>query len=338
MKSVKCAIVGCGGYAGAHARRLSARDDVEIVALVSRTEASIENLIQRRLSACSPAPRRYTSLPALLENEALDAVVLSTPHDVHVEQAVYAIDAGWHVLIEKPMAVTLDGARRIVERAREARRDGQKLQVGVCYNPAFSPAMRVVRKSVQSGNNGKLELVTGYLAQDWLRLTSGTWRQEPETSGGGQAMDSGAHLVHSLISGVGSQPAEVFAFSSTAGGRVDINTVISVRFQNGVLASLTIGGNSAVAGTGTSFIFTKGRIDVDAWQGAWVRNYGVDREPEVIEGLEEPSPDDNFIDAILGTSDLIATEEDGLLVAAFMDALYRSVSTGLPAVVERNLL
>ena len=147
-------------------------------------------------------------------------------------------------------------------------------------------------------------------------------------------MDSGAHLVHSLISGVGSQPQELFAWSSTAGAPVDINTVVSVKFANGVLANLTIGGNSPSDGTATSFIFDGGRIDVDAWRGEWVHSYRPDHEPERLEGLGEPSPDDNFIDAVLGKADLVATEHDGLLVAAFTDALYRSAASGRPERIE----
>ena len=308
------------------------------MALASRSESSIDALVQRRLSEYSPASRRYTSLDSLYKNEALDAVVLSTPHHLHVEQALQAIDAGCHVLIEKPMAENLDAARRLVNRARQVRKDGRSLHVGVCYNPAYSRAMEVVREAVRSGSHGDLELVSGYLAQDWKRLTAGSWRQLPQQSGGGQAMDSGAHLVHSLISAVGSRPREVFSWSESAGTPVDINTVVAVKFENGVLATLTIGGNSAVTGTGTSFIFTGGRIDADAWQGDWVRSYRPDQEPVVIEGLGEPSPDDNFIDAILGRADLLATESDGLSVAALMDALYRSAETGRPVSVDMDLL
>ncbi|MFP4510422.1 MAG: Gfo/Idh/MocA family protein [Spirochaetaceae bacterium] len=330
MKTVRCAIIGCGGYAGAHARRLSARDDVQIVALASRTASSIERLIERRLSDYTPAPTQYTSWETLLEREKPDAVVLSTPHHLHFEQAVRAMDAGCHVLIEKPMAVSLDEAKLIHERANQLRGSGRSLKVGVCYNPAFSPAMERVRSAVASGSHGRLELVTGYLSQNWQALTAGSWRQTPKDSGGGQTMDSGSHMIHSLLSGVGARAREVFAYSDNRGSDVDINTVVSVRFENGVLANLTIGGNSAVDGSHTSFIFTDGRIDVDAWKGEWVRSYRSDGEPEVLENLGEPSPDDNFIDAILNKADLVVTDTDGLHVAAFTQTLYRSIESGKP--------
>ncbi len=333
MDRVRCAIIGCGGYAGAHARRLLARPDVEIVALASRSASSIDRLVERRLSTCEPPPSRYTSLDELYANEELDAVIISTPHHLHFEQAMQAIEAGCHVLIEKPMVTSVEEARRLVERARQQRGSGRELHLGVCYNPAFSPAMKRVRDAVATGSHGRLELVTAYLAQDWKRLTAGSWRQVPDESGGGQAMDSGSHLIHSLLSSVGAPAQELFAWSNTRGTPVDVNTIVSVRFENGVLATLTIGGNSPADGTLTSFIFDGGRIDVDGWRGEWVRSYRPDTEPDVLEGLGEPSPDDNFIDAVLGKGKLTVTEQDGLRVAAFMDALYRSIDSGSPAAV-----
>ncbi|MFW5776349.1 MAG: Gfo/Idh/MocA family protein [Spirochaetota bacterium] len=330
MDRAKVAIIGCGGYAGAHARRLSARPDVEIVALASRSASSIDRLVERRLSTYEPPPEHYTSLDELYANEALDAVIISTPHHLHFEQAMQAIESGCHVLIEKPMVTSLEEARRLVERARQERRSGRKLHLGVCYNPAFSPAMEHVRDAVATGSHGRLELVTAYLSQDWKRLTAGSWRQVPDESGGGQAMDSGAHLIHSLLSTAGAPAAELFAWSSTLRTPVDVNTIVSVRFENGVLATLTIGGDSPVDGTLMSLIFDGGRIDVDGWRGEWVRSFRPDTEPCVLEGLSEPSPDDNFIDAVLGKGELIVSEQDGLRVAAFMDALYRSIDSGAP--------
>jgi predicted dehydrogenase len=330
MQKLHVAMIGCGGYAGAHARRLAARNDVQIVALASRTEASIARLVERRLSDYEPAPRRYTSLPELYAKEQLDAVVISTPHHLHFAQAMQALDAGCHVLIEKPMVTSLADARAMAARLSELHSSGDNRVVSVCYNPGFSKPMRLVRDTVSNGTLGQLELVTGYLAQNWKKLTAGTWRQVPAESGGGQLMDSGAHLLHSVLSAAGAPASEVFAFSDSLDAPVDINSVVTIRFANGVLATITVGGNSAVDGGETSFVFADGRIEVDAWRGEWVRTYRSDAEPEVLEGLGEPSPDDNFIDAILGSASLDVDVEDGLRLAELMDAIYRSAESHAP--------
>ncbi|MFP4377062.1 MAG: Gfo/Idh/MocA family protein [Spirochaetales bacterium] len=330
MQKLRVAMIGCGGYAGAHARRLSAREDVEIVALASRTEASIARLVERRLAEYKPAPRRYTSLDELYAKEELDAVVLSTPHHLHFEQAMQALDAGCHVLIEKPMVTSFADAKALAARVEELHDAGDDRVVSVCYNPGFSKPMRLVREAVSAGTLGDLELVTGYIAQNWKTLTAGSWRQKPSESGGGQLMDSGAHLLHSVLSSVGSAPSEVFAFSASLDAPVDINSTVTIRFGNGVMATITIGGNCTVDGGATSFVFSGGRIDVDAWRGEWIRTYRAEGEPEVLEGLGEPSPDDNFVDAILGKAALDVDARDGLRLAALMDAIYRSAESHAP--------
>jgi predicted dehydrogenase len=335
MDRKRCAIIGCGGYAGAHARRLKARPDVQIAALCSRSASSIEKLVARRLADYEPAPSRYTSTKEMYANENLDAVVVCTPHHLHLEQTVEAVRAGCHVLVEKPMVTSRADAEALASAVQKQAERGNRVVVGVCYNPAYSPALRHVREAVRDGAYGPLQLVSGYLAQNWKTLTAGSWRQDPEQSGGGQAMDSGAHLIHSLVSTVASRPVEVFAYSDTQGTHVDINTVITARFENGVMATITIGGNTAVDTTHTSYLFERGHIDVDAWKGDWLRSITADGEQDELSELGEPSPDDNFIDALLGKDELVVSLDDGLLVAAFTDAMYASIEHGRPVRVER---
>ena len=66
------------------------------------------------------------------------------------------------------------------------------------YNTPCTPHFMFVRDVIRRQRFGKLEMVSGYLAQNWLRYTNGTWRQDPSLSGGGQTYDSGAHLLSSL--------------------------------------------------------------------------------------------------------------------------------------------
>jgi predicted dehydrogenase len=312
-------------YSGAHARRLRARTEVRIAALCSRTEASARTLIERRLADYSPTPSLYTSTSEMYGRESLDAVVIVTPHDLHYRQAVEALEAGCHVLVEKPMTTTADDARSLVRMSEEKGR-----VVGVCYDPLYTAALACVREAVRSGRLGRLEMVTGYLCQDWKRLTMGSWRHDPARAGGGQAMDSGAHLLASLCWSVGSPPREVFALLDRQDEGVDVNSATVIRFENRVLATIAVGGNSPGDGSHMSFVFDGGRIDVDGWRGRWVRVYrGTEEEPQRPESLPS-SPDDNFVGAILDGAEPICTARDGLAVAELLDALYRSAASGEP--------
>ena len=98
-------------------------------------------------------------------------------------------------------------------------------------------------RNVRSGEFGKLELVIGYITQGWKGGTTGTWRQNPKLSGGGQAYDSGAHLLNSLCWAVESKVAEVYAYTDNQDRDVDINSSINVKFETGVLAAMAVSGN-----------------------------------------------------------------------------------------------
>ena len=326
MNTTRVGIIGCGGFSGAHARRLAARSDALIVALASRTSKSIAGLVERRLADYNPAPRWFTSTSEMYSEMDLDAVVICTPHYLHKEQAIEALRAGCHVLIEKPMVISSGEAQELKQVAAEH----PDAVIALGYNPAYSPAMKLVRDAVADERYGPLQLVTGYLSQNWRHLTSGSWRQRPAESGGGQAIDSGAHLIHSLCSVVGAEPDEVFAYADNKDTRVDINSVVAAKFANGVLATLTVGGDSALDGTGMSLIFRDGRIDVDGWKGEWVRCIGKDGVHEQLTGLEEPDPDASFLDAIAGGAPVGAPLADGLAVAAFTDAMLASAASGRP--------
>ncbi|MFP4353993.1 MAG: Gfo/Idh/MocA family protein [Phycisphaerae bacterium] len=324
MNPVRIAILGCGGMAGGHARKLKVRNDVEIVALCDIDPARIESLCQRRLAEVDPAPARFTDPAEMYDQAKPDAVVIVTPHALHYDQAVEALDRGCHVLLEKPMVTSPDQARDLAEKVQQS---GKVLIV--CYNTAFTRPMIYVRQAIRDGRLGRLEMVTGYLAQNWKKLTAGSWRQDPAVSGGGQAFDSGAHLLNSLCWSLQDRPAQVFAIQDNQQTPVDINTVLSVRFDSGVLANIAIGGNSLPDASHLAYIFENGRIEVDGWSGRWLRACtGEGPLDDLPQGQDEPDPDANFIETILGNQQPLVTAADGLVQAELIDAIYRSADSG----------
>lgn len=323
---VNIGIIGCGSFAGAHARRLSKMPNVRIAALCSRRESSIADLIERRLSDYQPSPNRYVRTEDMYVGEKLDAVVIVTPHVVHFEQAMEALDHGCHVLLEKPMTSSAVEAHELDARVRAT-----GLTLEVCYNTAYTPAFHYIKGVVQSGEYGRLELVHGYICQDWLRLTGGSWRQTAEISGGGQALDSGAHIFNSMCWPLSSRPVSVFAMADNLGSEVDINSVACIRFAAGVLGTICVGGNSPQDGSHMSFVFSEGRIDVDGWRGGWVKGYkGLEKDPNTPQPGGEPNPDTHFIDVITEGAEPICTAQDGVVLAELMEAFYTSVIDGKP--------
>jgi predicted dehydrogenase len=176
---------------------------------------------------------------------------------------------------------------------------------------------------------GKLETVTGWQTQNWKKGTTGTWRQNPALSGGGQMYDSGAHMFNSLVWSVEQPVAEVLAFVDNVGTPVDINGTVNIRFANGTLATMTIAGNCPASSAGMYYTFEQGRVDIDGWGGGWIKVYGSDGK-EVqdlpLEG-ETETPNDNFIDAVLGRAQPQTSPTNGVQQSQLMDAIYESAQS-----------
>lgn len=328
MSKIRLAMIGCGGNSSGHARRMNGNPDVQIVGACDVSTEIANAYIDRNVPDLEPRPGAYDDIDKMLAEVNADAVLISTPHTLHFGQGMKALDAGCHVFMEKPMVTAAADAYTIAKKVEET---GKVFVVG--YNTACSANFYYLREQIRSGALGKLELVIGYITQNWMRATAGKWRQEPSLSGGGQAYDSGAHLLNSLCWSVESNIDEVYAFIDNCGTKVDINSSINVRFGNGVMASIVVSGNCpSPGGTHMAFIFDNGRVEIDGWGGGWMR---VFKGNELIENPEIPdvgsSPDDNFIDAIMGRAEARTSAVNGIIQCELMDAIYKSAETGQPA-------
>jgi predicted dehydrogenase len=325
MSKIRVGLLGCGGFMQQHVNRLKPMDEVSVVALCDVSMEHVEKFREDNYDG-DGAVACYSDPAKMYGESKLDAVFIATPHTMHFEHGVQALDAGCHVYMEKPMVTDADQAYKLAAKAEES---GKIMVVG--YNTSNTPAFAWIREAIREGTLGKLELVQGFLSQGWLKATAGKWRQEIALSGGGQAYDSGAHIFNSLIWSVESRPAEVFAFIDECGTQVDINSVCSIRFENGVLANMTISGNCPANSSFMTFIFDNGRVDVDGWGGGWIRVWkgGEQIELDLPEG--ETTPDHNFVDAILGRAEPKTTPVNGIHQTELMDAIYESARTGAAA-------
>lgn len=331
--NVKIVFLGCGGMMGAHAQRLKNHPDVDIVGLCDVSQEVVAKFAEKHLAGTRHQPIFFTDAAQMYAALAPDAVLISTPHTQHYDQGVQALAVGCHVFMEKPMVTSLEQAYGLAEAVQKYNRI---FVVG--YNTPCSVEFTYLRNLIRSKALGKLELVAGFISQDWLRATAGTWRQDPALSGGGQAYDSGAHLFNSLCWSVESEIDEVFSFVDNHGAQVDINSVSSIKFTNGVLANITISGNCPGGGSFMAFIFDGGRVEIDGWGAGWINVWkGAEKVkyPPITPDMGAPSPDLNFIDAILGRAEPRTSARNGIIQSQLMDAIYESARTGLPARPKR---
>ena len=265
----------------------------------------------------------YATPEEMYKKERLDATIITSPHTLHYGHADEALEAGCHVFLEKPMTTSSVDAKNLAVKAEKL---GKVIAVG--YNTASKQAFQYLRRQIREGTWGALEMVTGFISQNWMKATVGLWRQNPALSGGGQAYDSGAHIFNSLLWSVESEPATIFAITDNKECKVDINSIVSIRFANGVLANITISGNCAADGGHMAFIFEKAMIEVDGWGGGWIRVNagGKAKEPEI--DIPEVFPIINFVEAVKGNTEVAAGTKNGIYHSLLMDGIYESARTG----------
>jgi len=329
MSKIRLGIIGCGGMSGGHARRMKGIADVQIVSVCDLNTEITRDYIDNNLEEIEPRPEEYDNIAKMFSDTKLDAVAIVTPHVLHFQQGMQALDAGCHVLMEKPMVIAAEDAYRLAEKVKET---GKVFVVG--YNTPCTANFYYLRECIRNQTFGKLELVTGYLTQNWKSMTEGGWRRDAKLAGGGQAYDSGAHLLNSICWSVESSIAEVHAFLDNQNISVDVNSSINIRFENGVLGGIVVSGNCPRDGAHSAFIFENGCVEIDGWNGHWIRVWEADERldrPPITEEMDAGSPDDNFINAILGRAAPRTNAVNGIIQCELMDAVYESGRTGQPA-------
>lgn len=146
--------------------------------------------------------RFFDSAEELLASDACDAVIISTPTNFHMDQAIAAMEAGKHVIVEKPMASSLEECQRMLE---VSRRTGRVLTVG--FNHRYFAAIKEMREAIQSQAIGKLSYIRAYTGHTGLSEFKSPWMYDKDIMGGGTLMDNGIHvldLTQHLMGGVNS--------------------------------------------------------------------------------------------------------------------------------------
>src|SRR5262245_11949326 len=235
MKKLRGAVVGYGFIMDrGHAAGYQQRADIDIVAIA---DVSAE---RRAVAAAAwPKARVYSDHAALFEAEAggLDFVDIATPPSDHAAITHAALDAGVHVLCEKPLAATIDEARAMLRHATRARR-----VIYPCHNYKHAPVIKAVRGVIESGRIGKVHLVTLQTFRDthakgvpgWRT----DWRRERRYSGGGIAMDHGSHTFYLAFEWLRAYPTAITARAVTMGPYdTEDDFSCSLRFPTGVASA-----------------------------------------------------------------------------------------------------
>jgi predicted dehydrogenase len=312
--------------AGEQLKAISQVPEAQVVALVDiRPEAYQQKHKDFLRNDSSVAT--YDSLDAMLKYppEGLRGVLIVTPHTLHYEQCVACLEHGYDVLVEKPMVTNSAHAQALKKKIESSGRHFQ-----IAFQAPFTQEFTYIREQIQAGVLGELQTVSAFVCQGWKKNCAGTWRHDPKLSGGGQMYDTGAHLFNAITWLMDRPILEVFCFNDSKGMEVDINAVMTIRWDGDVLGSATISGNTPGWQEGILICGDKGRIGTGIHGGRieqW-NEKGIVKYPQVNQPHFTPVA--NFVDCLLGNAEPRSPVRYGILHSWLMDALYASAKEGKP--------
>lgn len=329
------AVVGCGAIAPAHAEAVQA-NGCRVAGFLDERHERAEAMAARF------GARAYRALEAVLDDPSVDAVTIATPSGLHADVAVPAARAGKHVLVEKPIDVTLERGQAIVDAARDA-----DVRLSVVSQHRFDDSTIAVHEAIQQGRLGRIGFAQAqvlwhrtqayYDADEWR----GTWRLD----GGGALMNQSIHSID-LLRHLAGEVETVRAMTGLVGHeRIEVEDlgIAAVRFRSGALGAI-VGTTAAYPGFGT-------RIEIYGERGA--ARIEDDRlvvlgeggpeaaAPLGVHGSATPSADPatglgeghrrqvaDFIDAIRESHPPLVDGAEGLRTLALVLAIYEAAREG----------
>jgi predicted dehydrogenase len=234
--------VGIISYAHPHALRYGTTFASNPKARLYAISGDGANRDVAKLEAEKLKARFYQNYEALLKNDKVDAVYIAIETYRHKEVAIRAAEEGKHILLEKPIALTLEDADEIIKAAKKA---GVKLMVP--FNPRFTIPLRKAKEMIEAGEIGELEYI--YSISEYVKppvFLEGldmSWFLDVNKAGGGGFMDTAPHGIDSLLWLTNSEPESVYASigSKIYGFPVDDIETAVLKFKNGVVAVLNAG-------------------------------------------------------------------------------------------------
>lgn len=324
MTAVKWGLVGFGEQAKRMCSALRKLKDVEINAVC----CSSEN--RRREAEQSLEVRAYGKFSEFLANPEIQVVYIATPHHLHTPQAFKAVEAGKHVLVEKPMALSVDGAHKLIDAAKR-----KNVVLGVNCPLRQHPALQELKQVIQNRLMGELVQLNVYLGRKGLQR-EGWWRDQFH-SGPMCLMDLGVQGIDLLLWLVGERALEVTSLG--CGGKDDqtlnVSITVTINFPGGAQG---VSSANNLAKSSPGFILVQGTEMQTLAELDWPEGDGSLKLKRSKAGIEEEKncePIDlfmaaarNFNSAVIGEAGYSPCGEENYPVVETCCAAIESLKNG----------
>ncbi|MCH2178513.1 MAG: Gfo/Idh/MocA family oxidoreductase [Mariniblastus sp.] len=246
-------IIGCGMISRFHARAIADLKGAKLVACFDHIGAAAQRLGKE----CGID--FYTNLDEMLADENIDIVTICTPSGAHMDPAIAAARSGKHVVVEKPLEITLKRCDKIIAECEK-----NDVSLSTLFPSRFHRCSRLLKEAIESGRFGRLTLGDAYVK--WFRTQkyydSGNWRGTWDLDGGGALMNQAIHSVD-LLTWLMGPVAQISAHTATlAHKRIEVEDVATatLRFENGALG--------VIEATTAAFPGTLKKIEVHGSDGS----------------------------------------------------------------------
>ena len=351
MQRVRAAVVGIGNMGSAHAETIF-KGNIKNMMLAAVCDNNLERL--QNFEAVHPGVNACRCINEITESSDIDAVIIAVPHKFHADLVEKALERGKHVLVEKPVDITVSKAMRINDIAKKSDR-----VFGIMFNQRTNPLFIKAKELVKNGQLGELRS-TVWIITNWFRTQnyydSGDWRATWAGEGGGVLLNQAPHNldVWQWICGM---PDYVTAFCDIGqyhDVEVEDNARILTKYKNGAHGVFVTSTGEYPETNRLEISGDKGKIVIE--NGAmkfWKLNDSVSKVcktskesfteiPYDYYEIKQTEPESghigilkNFTDAILYGKELIAPGTDGIYElmlsnAAYMSAWKNNISIRLP--------
>ena len=351
---IKCGVLGAGWWATfAHIPAILSHPRAKLLAIQTN---DLDRA--RKVAADFGVPHYCTDAAELLSIEGLEAVVVSSSPHLHYEQAAAALRLGKHVLIEKPMTLTTNQARHLVELA-----DERNLQFLISCPWHYTSHAPVAQRLIREGRLGKLRMISVLMTNPidhllrgessvpthgtpYMHPDIGTY-SDPKIAGGGQIYAQVCHVAAYLTFLTSVGVGEVFARFHNDDASLDIYDALNLRMQDDTIVTIaSTGATSTNRRTYEIRIFgTKGMLYLDLWRGtmefismAGEQQVYPDLAPEDIYPHQAPAA--NLIDSIFDPSCNRSPAALGVAAMEVIEAACISARSGqnvlIPSLVEQK--
>ncbi len=318
MEKIKVGVIGCGSIARRrHLIEYDANPNAEIVAVCDLIESRASEIAEQY------GAKAYIDYKELLENEAIDVISVCLPNNLHAPVSIAALNAGKHVLCEKPMATSKQEAEEMIE---SAKRNDKTLMIA--HNQRFVSSHQKAKQLIDSGKLGKIysfRTTFGHPGpEQWSIDGRDSWFFEKQQAIIGALGDLGVHksdLIRYLLGDI----VEVGAFVETSAKEntdVDDNTVCILKTDKGVIGQLAASWSYVSGGDNSTVIYAENavvRLEDDPTYSLIVQHkngevvkYELDKiQTNEADGQTNSHVIDHFIDSIVNKTTPLITGEEG---------------------------